>query len=110
MHTYLYRLNALFTVASTALAVICAATALTDWTFKPSPSVDLKIKSFDGLQVRVHQAMLPYISFVPRVSACCASCAGKHRCMPDAGAPKRACPPDSLLSMAHCSLACKLCS
>ena len=51
MHTYLYRLNALFTVASTALAVICAATALTDWSFTPRPSVDLKIKSFDGLQV-----------------------------------------------------------
>ncbi len=51
MHTYMYRLNALFTVASTALAVICAAAALTDWTFTPDPSVDLKIKSYDGLQV-----------------------------------------------------------
>lgn len=51
MHTYMYRLNALFTVASTALAVICAAAALTDWTFTPDPSVDLKVKSYDGLQV-----------------------------------------------------------
>ena len=51
MHTCLYRVNALFTVASTTLAVICAATALTDWSYTPNPSVDLKIKSFDGLQV-----------------------------------------------------------
>lgn len=51
MHTYLYRVNALFTVASTTLAVICAATALTDWSYTPNPSVDLKIKSYDGLQV-----------------------------------------------------------
>ncbi len=51
MHTYMYRLNALFTVASTALAVICAAAALTDWTFTSTPSVSLKVKSYDGLQV-----------------------------------------------------------
>ena len=62
MHTYLYRVNALFTVASTTLAVICAATALTDWSYTPNPSVDLKVKSFDGLQVsNLHYlvAMLP---------------------------------------------------
>lgn len=51
MHTYLYRANALFTVASTALAIMCAATALTDWTFPAAPVVDLQVKSVDGLLV-----------------------------------------------------------
>ncbi|KAK9906606.1 hypothetical protein WJX75_004871 [Coccomyxa subellipsoidea] len=50
MHTYMYRMNALFTVASTALAVICAAAALTDWTFTSDPPVSLQVKSYDGLQ------------------------------------------------------------
>lgn len=51
MHTYLYRLNTLFTIASTALAVICVATSLTDWTIRPDPQVKLAVQSFDGLQV-----------------------------------------------------------
>ncbi len=51
MHTYLYRLNTLFTIASTTLAVICVATSLTDWTIRPDPKVKLAVQSFDGLQV-----------------------------------------------------------
>ena len=51
MHTYLYRINTLFTIASTTLGVICLATALTDWTIRPDPKVHLAVQSFDGLQV-----------------------------------------------------------
>ena len=51
MHTYLYRINTLFTIASTTLAVICVATSLTDWTIKPDPQVKLTVQSLDGLQV-----------------------------------------------------------
>lgn len=51
MHTYLYRLNTLFTIASTTLAVICVATSLTDWTIRPDPKVKLAVQSYDGLQV-----------------------------------------------------------
>ncbi len=51
MHTYLYRINTLFTIASTTLAVICVATALTDWSVKPDPKVKLTLQSLDGLQV-----------------------------------------------------------
>ncbi|CAL5227546.1 g10537 [Coccomyxa viridis] len=50
MHTYLYRLNTLFTIASTTLAVICVATSLTDWTIRPDPKVKLAVQSYDGLQ------------------------------------------------------------
>jgi hypothetical protein len=70
MHTYLYRLNALFTVASTALAVICAATALTDWSFTPRPTVDLKIKSFDGLQVPNFSFLAPAMHQSIQAVAC----------------------------------------
>jgi hypothetical protein len=65
MHTYLYRVNALFTVASTALAIMCAATALTDWTFPTNPAVNLKVKSYDGLLVRL---------------LCSTFCQGQHTC------------------------------
>lgn len=79
MHTYMYRMNALFTVASTALAVICAAAALTDWTFTSDPPVSLQVKSYDGLQVCLLLALYMVVSLVATSSGLVNIC--NHTCV-----------------------------
>eukprot|EP01026_Neomeris_dumetosa_P001207 TRINITY_DN1029_c0_g1_i1.p2 TRINITY_DN1029_c0_g1~~TRINITY_DN1029_c0_g1_i1.p2 ORF type:complete len:173 (-),score=10.36 TRINITY_DN1029_c0_g1_i1:263-781(-) len=49
MYTIWVRLNAVFTVASTALAVMCALVSLTDFFHKSDPKIDLRINNYDAL-------------------------------------------------------------
>ncbi|KAK9838358.1 hypothetical protein WJX81_007033 [Elliptochloris bilobata] len=50
MHNLLYRSNALFTVSTTVLGVMCLLTALTDLTHRPNVRLDASVRSVDGLQ------------------------------------------------------------
>jgi acid phosphatase family membrane protein YuiD len=53
MHTALYRANALFTAAATALAVMAALAALTDVGLPASPGpISARVAAVEGLQVR----------------------------------------------------------
>jgi len=54
MHTAVYRANALFTAAATALAVMAALAALTDICLSSTPGpVSARVVAVEGLQVRL---------------------------------------------------------
>ena len=59
MHTYLYRLNAVFTVATTVLGGLCALAALTDLLHVSEPQVAATLESIDGLTVRGNCIQFP---------------------------------------------------
>ena len=52
MHTWYYRLNGLFTVATTVLACMCALASLTEILHRNSPVLDVTVHSIDALAVR----------------------------------------------------------
>ncbi|KAK9814350.1 hypothetical protein WJX72_004371 [[Myrmecia] bisecta] len=49
MHTCWYRANALFTFASTVLAVLCILCTLSDQVHRSNPGVQVDLAGFDGL-------------------------------------------------------------
>lgn len=51
MHTWLYRANGLFTVASTALGVMCILASLTDLIHQKPPVVQIHSVNIEGLEV-----------------------------------------------------------
>ena len=53
MHTWYYRLNALLTVATTALAALCGLASLTDVLHSSEPVVLAHVHRVDGLSVGI---------------------------------------------------------
>lgn len=54
MHTWYYRLNALFTVATTVLAILCALASMTEIIHKSEPVVAAQLVRVDTLSVSGH--------------------------------------------------------